>query len=68
MARPASLVVALVVAALAVVWAFAAWWLWQTVIPDGLRLPTVEASDVLSRTELAVLALREGWVAEKARA
>ena len=52
MAGPASLVVALVVAALAVVWALAAWWLWQTVIPGGLRLPTVEASDVLSPAEL----------------
>lgn len=52
MARPASLAVALVVAALAALWAFAAWWLWQTVIPGGLRLPTVEASDVLSPAEL----------------
>jgi Zn-dependent protease with chaperone function len=51
-ARPAPLAVALVVAALAAGWAVAAWFLWQTVVPDGLRLPTVKASDVLSQAQL----------------
>ncbi len=52
MARPASLAVALVVAALAAVWAVAAWWLWQTQVPDGLRLPEVPAEDVLAQPGL----------------
>lgn len=52
MARPASLAVALVVAALAAVWAVAAWWLWQTQVPDGLRLPEVPASHVLAQPGL----------------
>jgi STE24 endopeptidase len=51
-ARPASLALALVVAALAAAWAVAAWLLWQSVVPDGLRLPTVQASDVLSPERL----------------
>jgi STE24 endopeptidase len=46
-ARPAAPAVALVVAALAVGWAAAAWWLLQTSVPDGLRLPEVAAEDVL---------------------
>jgi STE24 endopeptidase len=33
--------------ALAVLWIAAAWALWQTDVPDGLRLPDVEASAVL---------------------
>lgn len=52
MARPAAPAVALVVAALAAVWAVAAWWLWQTQVPDGLRLPDVAAEDVLAQPEL----------------
>jgi STE24 endopeptidase len=52
MARPAALAVSLVVAALAAVWAVAAWWLWQTSVPDGLRLPDVAAEDVLAQPEL----------------
>jgi STE24 endopeptidase len=46
-ARPAAPAVALGIAALAAVWALGAWWLWQTDVPGGLRLPEVEASDVL---------------------
>jgi STE24 endopeptidase len=46
-ARPAAPAVALVVGALAVGWAAAAWWLLQTSVPDGLRLPEVAAEDVL---------------------
>jgi STE24 endopeptidase len=38
---------ALLLAALAVVWAIAAWLLWESVVPDDLRLPHVSASDVL---------------------
>ena len=52
MARPASPAVALGVAALAAVWAVAAWWLWQTSVPDGLRLPDVAADEVLAQPEL----------------
>ncbi len=52
MARPAALAVGLVVAALAAVWAVAAWWLWQTQVPAGLRLPEVAATDVLSPSQL----------------
>ena len=52
MARPASLAIALAVAALAAVWAVAAWWLWQTSVPDGLRLPNVASADVLAQPEL----------------
>ena len=52
MARPASLAIALAVAALAAVWAVAAWWLWQTSVPDGLRLPDVASADVLAQPEL----------------
>jgi STE24 endopeptidase len=48
MARPAAAAVALGVAALAALWALAAWWLWQTTVPDGLQLPHVSASDVLA--------------------
>jgi STE24 endopeptidase len=51
-ARPASLAIALAVAALAAVWAVAAWWLWQTSVPDGLRLPNVASADVLAQPEL----------------
>jgi STE24 endopeptidase len=51
-ARPAALVVALVVAALAAVWAAAAWWLWQSAVPSGLRLPEVAAADVLGQPQL----------------
>ena len=52
MARPAAPAVALLVAALAAVWAVAAWWLWQTSVPGGLRLPGVEAADVLPEPAL----------------
>jgi STE24 endopeptidase len=52
MARPAAPAVALLVAALAVVWALAAWWLWQTSVPAGLQLPHVSASDVLAQPAL----------------
>jgi STE24 endopeptidase len=51
-ARPPAAAVALVVAALAAFWAAAAWWLWQTSVPDGLRLPAVAAADVLAEPEL----------------
>jgi len=51
-ARPAAAAVALVVAALAAAWAVAAWWLWQTSVPDGLRLPEVAAADVLPEPAL----------------
>jgi STE24 endopeptidase len=51
-ARPAAAAVALVVAALAAVWAVAAWWLWQTSVPDGLRLREVAAADVLPEPAL----------------
>jgi STE24 endopeptidase len=46
-ARPAAPAVALVVAALGAGWAVAAWWLWQTEVPSGLRLPEVDASQLL---------------------
>ena len=52
MARPAALAVALGVATLAAVWAFAAWWLWQTDVPSGLDLPDVAAEDVLGQPQL----------------
>jgi len=52
MARPAALAFVLLLAGLAAVWALAAWWLWQTQIPDGLRLPEVPASDVLPPGQL----------------
>ena len=52
MAWPAAPAVALGVAALAAVWAVAAWWLWQTLVPDGLRLPDVAADEVLAQPEL----------------
>jgi len=52
MARPAALALVFVLAGLAAVWALAAWWLWQTQIPDGLRLPEVPASDVLPAGQL----------------
>ncbi len=52
MARPAAPLVAFLVAALAAVWAVAAWWLWQSSVPDGLRLPEVEAAEVLPEPEL----------------
>jgi STE24 endopeptidase len=52
MARPAAAAVALGVAALAALWALAAWWLWQTTVPDGLQLPHVSASDVLAQPAL----------------
>jgi STE24 endopeptidase len=51
-ARPAATALALLLAALAAAWAFAAWWLWQTQVPDGLRLPEVPAEDVLAQPEL----------------
>jgi STE24 endopeptidase len=51
-ARPAAAAVALAVAAFAAVWAAAAWWLWQTSVPDGLRLPEVAAADVLPEPAL----------------
>ena len=43
---------ALLVAALAVGWGLAAWTLWQTEVPDGLDLPDVPASEVLSPAQL----------------
>ena len=52
MARPAAAALALLVAAFAAVWAVAAWWLWQTSVPDGLRLPDVAAADVLPEPAL----------------
>ena len=52
MARPAAAALALLVAAFAAVWAVAAWWLWQTSVPDGLRLPEVAAADVLPEPAL----------------
>ena len=52
MARPAALAVALGVAALAALWAIAAWWLWQTDVPSGLDLPDVAAEDVLAQPQL----------------
>jgi STE24 endopeptidase len=51
-ARPAAPAVALLVAALAAAWAVAAWWLWQTSVPDGLRLPEVAPEDVLAQPQL----------------
>jgi Zn-dependent protease with chaperone function len=51
-ARPAALAIALAVAVLAAAWAVAAWWLWQTTVPDDLRLPHVAAADVLAQPEL----------------
>lgn len=48
MARASRLALVLLVAALAAGWAVAAWWLWQTEVPDGLRLPEVEATSVLA--------------------
>jgi Zn-dependent protease with chaperone function len=51
-ARPAAAALALVVAALAAVWAVAAWWLWHMSVPDGLRLPEVAAADVLPEPAL----------------
>ena len=50
MARRASL--ALLLAALAVVWAGAAYLLWESEVPAGLDLPDVEARDVFSAAEL----------------
>ena len=44
MARPAATAVALVVVALAAVWAVAAWWLWQTRSLAAFDLPDVAAS------------------------
>jgi STE24 endopeptidase len=52
MARPAAAAVPLVVAALAAVWAVAAWWLWQTTVPAGLELPHVAADEVLPQPAL----------------
>jgi STE24 endopeptidase len=54
MARPAARTVALAlgVAALAALWAAAAWWLWQTEIPSGLDLPEIPPEDVLAQPEL----------------
>ncbi|MGH3023169.1 MAG: M48 family metalloprotease [Gaiellaceae bacterium] len=43
---------ALLVVALAAGWALAAWTLWQTEVPDGLDLPDVSASEVLSPVQL----------------
>jgi STE24 endopeptidase len=50
MARRTSL--ALLLAVLAAGWAVAAWLLWQTRVPDGLRLPEVAAEDVLGPAQL----------------
>jgi Zn-dependent protease with chaperone function len=50
MARRTSL--ALLLAVLAAGWAVAAWLLWQTQVPDGLRLPEVAAEDVLGAPQL----------------
>jgi STE24 endopeptidase len=47
MARAARSALVLGLLALAAVWALAAWALWQTEVPEGLRLPEVEASAVL---------------------
>ena len=52
MARRVALALAALVAALAAGWAIGAWWLWQTQVPSGLRLPEVAATDVLSAAEL----------------
>ena len=52
MARPTAAALAVLVALLAAGWAVAAWWLWQTAVPDGLRLPDVAAADVLPEPEL----------------
>jgi Zn-dependent protease with chaperone function len=67
-ARSAAPAVALLVAALAAGWAVAAWWLWQTEVPGGLRLPEVEASQVLPPDRLTEAEdferfLRWGYVA-----
>jgi STE24 endopeptidase len=51
-ARSAALGVTLLVAALAAAWAAAVWWLWQTQVPAGLRLPEVTAEDVLAQPGL----------------
>lgn len=48
MARASRPALLLLLAALAAGWALAAWWLWQTEVPDGLRLPEVAASDVVT--------------------
>lgn len=48
MARATRAGLALLLAAVVAGWAFAAWWLWQTDVPDNLRLPDVEASNVLA--------------------
>jgi Zn-dependent protease with chaperone function len=50
MARPAAR--AGLLAVLAAVWAVAAWWLWQTSVPAGLRLPEVAPQDVLAQPRL----------------
>ena len=50
MARRTSL--ALLLAVLVAGWAVAAWLLWQTRVPDGLRLPEVAAEDVLGPAQL----------------
>ena len=42
----------LLVAALAAGWGLAAWALWQTEVPDGLDLPEVAATEVLSQAQL----------------
>ncbi|MGH3041398.1 MAG: hypothetical protein ACRDNG_06630, partial [Gaiellaceae bacterium] len=52
MARASALALVLVLAALAAAWAVAAWLLWQTEVPDGLRLPEIAASDVLAPARL----------------
>jgi STE24 endopeptidase len=51
MARPAALAGAVVVAA-AALWAVAAWWLWQTAVPDGVRLPDVGPEEVVAQPQL----------------
>ena len=52
MARAARPALFLGLVALAAVWALAAWALWQTDVPGGLRLPEVEASAVLDSDRL----------------
>lgn len=50
MVRRAAL--ALLLGALAAGWAAAAWALWQTSVPDGLRLPDAAAADILDGATL----------------
>jgi STE24 endopeptidase len=51
-ARSVATALALLLAALAAAWAVAAWFLWQTQVPEGLDLPDVAAEAVLAQPEL----------------